>query len=324
MLQQTQVKTVLAYWERWMRRFPTIQSLAKAKPDEVLKLWEGLGYYTRARNLQKTAKILVEQHNGKFPEGFSEILALPGIGRYTAGAISSIAFNQAAPILDGNVIRVLTRLFGIKGDPGGTSTNARLWALAEGLVRLASKAGVAGDRQCSSFNQALMELGALVCTPAQPKCPLCPIIAQCVAQRTGQVKSLPNLRRRMPSTARRFVAVVAESRGRFLVRQRPVGGINAQFWEFPNIELTPNSPPLNETARTILNVTPIVLRPLCVIKHTITRYRITLDAYHASVKRSPRRTVDGGHWLTWDELQPLPFTSAHRKILKVMAPMRAR
>src|SRR5437867_7452581 len=138
MLQQTQVKTVLPYWARWMRALPDIVALAKAKPERIHKLWEGLGYYTRVRNMQKAAQTIVEQHNGKFPQAFEEVLALPGIGRYTAGAICSIAFNQPKPILDGNVIRVLTRLFGIGGNPRERNTNAKLWHLAEQLVEAAA------------------------------------------------------------------------------------------------------------------------------------------------------------------------------------------
>ena len=134
MLQQTQVKTVIPFWERWMRELPTIEAAAKAPSEKIHKLWEGLGYYTRVRNLQKAAQVIVEKHGGKFPENFDDVLALPGIGRYTAGAICSIAFNQPTPILDGNVIRVLTRIFGIAENPKEKKTNARLWQLAEELV----------------------------------------------------------------------------------------------------------------------------------------------------------------------------------------------
>src|SRR6266568_8545139 len=165
MLQQTQVKTVLAYWERWMHALPNIVTLANAKPEKVRKLWEGLGYYTRVRNMQQAARIIMEKDGGRFPENFEEIMALPGIGRYTAGAICSIAFNQSKPILDGNVIRVLTRLFGIAENPREKETNARLWKLAEQLV--SDPLVVHGRRMnaCSQLNQSLMELGALVCAP---------------------------------------------------------------------------------------------------------------------------------------------------------------
>src|SRR2546425_303209 len=155
MLQQTQVKTVIPYWQRWMRRLPDVRALARARPDAVLKLWEGLGYYLRARNLHQAARTIVDQHGGRFPEQFDEVLALPGIGRYTAGAICSIAFNQPTPVLDGNVIRVLTRWFGITTNPREKSTNKKLWELAEQLVVNAAK--LPGKQNCSQLNQALME-----------------------------------------------------------------------------------------------------------------------------------------------------------------------
>ena len=174
MLKQTQVKTVIPYWERWLRELPTIESLASASADKIHKLWEGLGYYTRVRNLQKAAQQIIAEHGGKFPQTFNAVLALPGIGRYTAGAIFSIAFDQPTPILDGNVIRVLTRIHGIKTDPREKQTNAQLWQLAEQLVVAASTiefqprlfpsfANFAASRdipRCSFLNQSLMELGA--------------------------------------------------------------------------------------------------------------------------------------------------------------------
>src|SRR5690348_11113410 len=171
MLQQTQVGTVIPFWQRWMQALPTIGSLARANPAKIHKLWEGLGYYTRVRNLHKAARVIIQQHGGEVPTLYEEVLALPGIGRYTAGAICSIAFNQPQPILDGNVIRVLSRVYGIEGDPREKITNRKLWLLAEELVRAAAQeqqpetCGLSPpSRQpkgrCSSFNQALMELGA--------------------------------------------------------------------------------------------------------------------------------------------------------------------
>src|SRR5438552_2719593 len=157
MLQQTQVKTVLPYWERWMQALPDIESLAKARTETIHKLWEGLGYYTRVRNLQKAAQVIMEIHGGRFPRDFEAVLALPGIGRYTAGAICSIAFNQPKPILDGNVIRVLTRLFGIGGNPRETQVRSKLWEIAHELV-------VEAAQTPALLNQSLMELGALICS----------------------------------------------------------------------------------------------------------------------------------------------------------------
>lgn len=282
MLQQTQVTTVLPYWERWMRALPTIESLAKASPERIHKLWEGLGYYTRVRNMQKAAQFIKQAHGDKFPQAFDAVLALPGIGRYTAGAICSIAFNQPTPILDGNVIRVLTRVFGIRENPREKKINAKLWLLAEQLVTHTSNRQPAiGNRQfptCSHLNQSLMELGALVCTPREPKCDRCPISRHCFAFQKKRVEEFPNLGKRPAATARRFAAFVVESSGKFLVRQRPSGVVNAHLWEFPNVELD-GAPVRPAAAREILGFVPKDLKPLCTIKHTITRYRITVEAF---------------------------------------------
>jgi A/G-specific adenine glycosylase len=384
MLQQTQVKTVIPYWKRWMQELPTVKAAADASPDKIHKLWEGLGYYTRVRNLQKTARQIVEKHDGKFPDNFDDVLALPGIGRYTAGAICSIAFNQPTPILDGNVIRVLTRVFGIAKNPREKKTNAQLWRLAEELVTHAkapstqikgrdsalrcpdaaaqrpyqNQVGRSQNYSCSFLNQSLMELGALICTPRQPQCPVCPVKKLCVAFREDRVGELPNLGRRTAATARRFVAFVVERGGKFLVRQRPAGVVNAHLWEFPNVEIAPNqrsSPAKRDesahyscknsqsrltSAATVqepdleiiraaksLGIEPPTVQPFCTVKHSITRYRITLEAWRVffggsnsvrpkNFKMGRRGTPpsETGVWLTPAQLQPLAFASAHKKL----------
>jgi A/G-specific adenine glycosylase len=317
MLQQTQVKTVLPYWERWMRALPSLEALAGAKPHKLHKLWEGLGYYTRVRNLQRAAQIIVNEHGGRFPQDFEAVLALPGIGRYTAGAICSIAFNQPQPLLDGNVIRVLTRLYGIAGDPRAGRTNARLWQLAEALVVCAAKTGT--RQACSHFNQSLMELGALVCTPQQPECRVCPVAKQCVAYRQGRVDQIPRRPRRVQAVPRRFAAFVAQKDGLFLVRQRPAGVVNAHLWEFPNLELKPGTGDLKSAARRALGARPARLEPLATIKHSITRYRITLEAYRVTGPRGARLDAAAGRWLSKRSLKALAFTSAHKRIVERLA-----
>jgi A/G-specific adenine glycosylase len=328
MLQQTQVKTVLPYWQRWMRALPNIQTLAEARSRRIHKLWEGLGYYSRVRNMQKAARAIVETHDGKFPEDFNAILALPGIGRYTAGAICSIAFNQPRPILDGNVIRVLARLFGLAGDPLESKTNSRLWGIAEQLVlascsnSLPDPAGVDGTDpilDCSAgpaqLNQSLMELGALVCTPREPHCRLCPLTRFCAARKQGRVDQLPSLRPRPHATRQKFVAFVAQKKGQFLVRQRPAGVRNAHLWEFPNIELNSGDSDLKQVARRSLGLSSANLHPLCTIRHSITRYRITLEVFKVTGLHGIRCSLSGGRWLNRRQLFSLPFTSAHRRIL---------
>jgi len=381
MLQQTQVKTVIPYWERWMRELPTIQAVAKASPAKIHKLWEGLGYYTRVRNLQKAAQQIVAQGDGDaenrrrrgnesqtnpkfetpsafarlwqdkhvvsytFPDNFDEVLALPGIGRYTTGAICSIAFNQPTPILDGNVIRVLTRVFGIGENPKEKKTNAKLWLLAEELVVHASHAtrhtSLPKSRTrtrdenedekasaCSHLNQSLMELGALICTPRNPQCQICPVKKLCVAFREDRVVELPNLGKRPAATARHFIAFVIEKNGRFLVRQRPAGIVNAHLWEFPNAE--GNGAGKKDVFKSIFGIAPPVLQPICTVKHSITRYRITLEAFRVQLggrssttpqiprARSARPSENNEVWLTPAKLDSLAFTSAHRKILDAL------
>jgi A/G-specific adenine glycosylase len=340
MLQQTQVKTVVPFWERWMRELPTIEAVAEASPASIHKLWEGLGYYNRVRNLQKAARIIVAQHGGKFPDAFDDVLALPGIGRYTAGAICSIAFNQPTPILDGNVIRVLTRVFGFAKNPKERKTNARLWKLAEELVAHAPRLhSFRGDRRkeahsetgnsqslptpaatitgnCSALNQSLMELGALVCTPRNTQCRICPVKKLCVAFGEHRVEELPNLGKRPAATARRFAAFVVKNNGRFLVRQRPAGVVNGLLWEFPNAEISGGKSSPKLAARNIFGATPVQIEAFSTVRHSITRYRISLEAFVVSLRKLPRKT--GGAWKTPPQIEKLAFTAAHRKILQAV------
>jgi len=338
MLQQTQVKTVLRYWEPWMRALPDIASLAAASPAEIHKLWEGLGYYTRVRNMHAAAKVIMAELDGKFPETFDKILALPGVGRYTAGAICSIAMGLPTPILDGNVIRVLTRLFGITENPRERKTNERLWDLAEQLVLRAEKAcppksksrdhrsrmdsrakrRITSKSPCSQFNQSLMELGALVCKPKNPVCGSCPLGTLCVARKTRRINEIPNLGKRAAASHKRFVAFVVEERGRFLVRQRPPDVVNAHLWEFPNAEIAPGDGDIQKAAVRALGRAPPDLEPLCTIKHSITRYRITLEAFRAPIATTPGQRSFSGNWVRRTQFNKLAFSSAHKRIIQAI------
>lgn len=322
MLQQTQVKTVIPYWERWMRELPDVAALAAAPEQRLLKLWEGLGYYTRVRNLQRAAQHIVATHNGQFPRDFEAVLALPGVGRYTAGAISSIAFNAPTPILDGNVIRVLTRLFAISENPRDKATNELLWHLAARLVEAAAPlthyalriTGLVLSGSCSALNQSLMELGATVCTPQNPQCPRCPVRARCAAHREGRVDELPNLGPRAAATSREFHTFVVEHGGKFLVTQRPAGAVNAGLWEFPNLEVTGQKGAPAASLNQLLQITA-PCEPLCEVRHCITRYRITQRVFRSSLKAKPPSAEKPFRWLALAELHRRPFTSAHRRIL---------
>ena len=318
MLQQTQVKTVVPYWQRWMKHLPNVRALARARPDAVLKLWEGLGYYLRARNLHKASRIVVDRHASRFPERFAEVLALPGIGRYTAGAICSIAFNQPTPVLDGNVIRVLTRFFGITENPRQKETTSRLWRIAQDLVQRASEQERAGERNCSHLNQALMELGALICTVRQPKCPRCPVRNRCVAFGDLRMRQMPSFVKRRPSTPRRFVAFVVERNRRFLVRRRASDAVNGRLWEFPNIEAEGHRADERRIAEGLLGSRVVGVRPLHRVRHTITHHRITTDAYQVEFANRTPRTPANGRWCSLPELRKLAFPSAHRKILEAI------
>lgn len=228
MLQQTQVATVIAYFERFVAALPTINDLAAAGEQDVLRLWQGLGYYRRARNLHAAAKQIVLRYGGQVPRELEALIALPGIGRYTAGAVASIAFGVAAPIVDGNVARVLSRWFAIDRPTDDKFVRDELWRLAGQLVPEGTDAG--------DFNQAMMELGATVCTPRLPKCLTCPVAGLCKANKLGLADRLPAKRSRRQPTGVAFHAVAVESGGRYLYVQRPATGLWAGMWQFPLAE----------------------------------------------------------------------------------------
>ncbi len=337
MLQQTQVATVIPYWQRWMRALPTLASLAKAPPARLRKLWEGLGYYTRVQHLQQAAKQIVRQYDGKFPRDYQALLALPGIGRYTAGALASIAFNQPKPILDGNVLRVLTRVYGIRANPRQARVNARLWQLAEELVvaaaamnfpRARSGARQASSRTrhtavrnrqtkgrwapCSALNQSLMELGAIICKPRNPQCDRCPVRKLCVARQRGIVEQLPNTGRQTTTQIRHRVVFWVQRQGRLLARQRPANGINARYWELPHFELPDKHADWNQTARKLFAIQPQSNRPLWTVTHHITHHRIHAAVFAGKLLR-PSRVF---RWLTAAEVRARAFTGLDRKILR--------
>jgi len=227
MLQQTRVETVINYYHDFMKRFPTVQDLAKASLDDVLKQWEGLGYYYRARNIYKTARLIIEKHKGKFPKTYEDTLSLPGIGAYTAGAILSIAYNQCYPAVDGNVLRVISRVFLIQKDIGHAHTKAKISHIVKALI----PTGKASD-----FNQALMELGAVICLPEHPKCLLCPIRTLCRAFKYEKQDYLPiKTRKTKQRVVHRFVGVIKKGK-KVLMRRRPENGLLAGLWEFPGVE----------------------------------------------------------------------------------------
>jgi A/G-specific adenine glycosylase len=284
--------------------------------------------------MQKAARLIMARYGGQFPATFEDVLDLPGIGRYTAGAICSIAFNQPRPILDGNVIRVLTRVFGIDGSPKEKSVNAHLWHLAERLVESAAasaeisnlKSQISNPRpkisnfksQISNLNESLMELGALICIPRQPNCHICPITRWCVARKQGRTEELPCRTERPVVTRRRFVAFITHRKSKFLVQQRAAGVVNAHLWEFPNVEVSNDAGDPSKAAILIFGSSPSAMEKVCTIRHSITRYRIRLDVYQTAATNRMARQQKNGRWCSRRELARLPFCSAHKKILAVL------
>jgi A/G-specific adenine glycosylase len=310
MLQQTQVTTVLPYYARWMERFPTLSDLATAPEQDVLAAWSGLGYYSRARNLQKSAQMVVEQYGGQLPPEPAQLLKLPGIGRYTAGAISSICFNRPEPVVDGNVARVLSRVFALEADPKSSQGLNELWEIAHALV----------DRESPcDFNQAMMELGATLCSPTRPDCPSCPLNACCKAVATGDATQYPRMAPRPGVTKEVHASAVIERDGAYLLTQRPSTGVWANMWEFPRAECgageSPECAAIRAATEIGLTVTPQSALPP--IRHTVMNKSIGLVGMLVMVEPNE---LDGiaGSWFTPEEAARLPLPSPQRKLLKLV------
>lgn len=314
MLQQTQVATVIAYFGRWLDRFPTVTALADASLDDVLYTWQGLGYYSRARNLHRAAQQIVEKHNGVFPVFFDDVLALPGVGRYTAGAVCSIAGGQDAPIVDANVVRVLCRAFGITGDPKTGETQAALWKLAADLL----PPGNAG-----AFNQAVMELGALVCG-SPPKCERCPVQSECYAFATGTPSALPQFAPKPAFTTETHVSALMERvGGRVCLRQRSLdAGLWAGLWELPRVVVGAGESPGEAATRAALetgfNAVSVSDTPIALVRHGVTTRKITLLAVAVTVSEEAERP--GIAWATpADALEKYALASPQRRLLEQIA-----
>jgi A/G-specific adenine glycosylase len=319
MLQQTQVATVRDYFERFIRKMPTVERLAAADEQEVLRLWEGLGYYRRARQLHLAAKKVVAEHNGELPDDIEALRALPGIGRYTAGAISSIAFGRRAPILEANTIRLLSRLIAFGGDATKSEGQRLLWQVAEEILPLGNVA---------RFNQALMELGSLVCTPTEPRCDECPLRPVCAAHAAGLQHDIPRAKQKRTFTQLHEAAVVVRKNGSVLLRQCGPAERWAGLWDFPRFAVEAEGP-LNVREEIVAKVraqTGIECEPgplVATINHGVTRYRITLDCYVAkrvsgrikSIGRTPNGQGIG--WVTSTQLADYPLSATGRKLARL-------
>jgi A/G-specific adenine glycosylase len=317
MLQQTQVDTVIPYFHRFLDRFPTIEALAAAPLGDVLKLWEGLGYYARARNLHKAAQVIVNERQGEWPHTVEGLLALPGIGRYTAGAIASLAFDVTAPVLDGNVIRVLCRVFAIQRDPKVPKVREELWQLAEALLP-ARERGEAGE-----FNEGLMELGALICTPRNPKCMECPLAKYCEARKLGLQDQLPIKSARKPLPHYDVTAAVIRHRRHILIAQRPFGGRLGGLWEFPGGKVEPGETLpqcLRREIKEELGVRIKVGKPITSVDHAYTHFKITLFAFECELLSGTPQVlqVQDFKWVRMRELEQYAFAKTDLKIIEAL------
>jgi len=312
MLQQTQIKTALPYFDRWMRAFPDIRSVADAHEDKVLKLWEGLGYYSRARNLQKAAKMIMEKYEGRFPDQFEEILDLSGIGRYSAGAITSIGFNQNWPVVDGNVIRVLARLSGFTENTRLPKNVKRFWGWAEQLIP---------KGQARFFNQGMMELGALVCAPKNPKCNDCPLQKICVANRKGIAENLPNRGESQAKISIRVTCAVIRHKGKIFIQKRPNKGLMGGLWEFPGGKTKQGETDQRAIHREIkeeLGVTIKNVKKISRIKHGYTKFDVDLHCFSADLDDGKIRLTAAteGKWVSQKSLKKFAFPAADRKLIE--------
>jgi A/G-specific adenine glycosylase len=313
MLQQTQVTTVRDYFARFVAAFPDVQKLAAAAEIDVLRLWEGLGYYRRARQMHAAAKQLVAERGGNFPHDLDSLQTLPGIGRYTAGAIASIAFDRRAPILEANTIRLLSRLIAFRGEAAAGTGQATLWHVAEEILP---------QKDCARFNQALMELGSLVCTPTDPKCDDCPVATICRAKALSLQHTIPAPKPRKTFTALREAAVIVRKNGSVLMRQCGPTERWPGLWDFPRFELEATGPLFakEEIAHKLSAQTGIACAPGALqktIKHGVTRYRITLECYEAtylSGRVKPGPTTAAVRWFAIRDLASLPLSTTGRKV----------
>ncbi|HLA86315.1 MAG TPA: A/G-specific adenine glycosylase [Thermoguttaceae bacterium] len=316
MLQQTQVATVKSYFERFVRAFPTVQALARAEERRVLRLWEGLGYYRRARQMHEAARAIVQRHGGRFPTDSESVRALPGVGRYTAGAILSIALDAREPILEANTIRLFCRLLAYDGPPHAKEGQAVLWAMAEWILP---------RHNVGRFNQALMELGSEVCRNRSPGCASCPVEVLCEARRRGLQTQLPRPKPKPLMEDRHEAAVLVRRRGRVLLVQCPEGGRWAGLWDFPRFEMTAEheSGRRDELVRRVHETTGLVIalgRRLTTLHHGVTRFRITLDCYEASCTagRLRNREDQAMRWVAPDELAEYPLSTTGRTLSRLV------
>ena len=315
MLQQTQMERGVEYFNRWVNLFPEPRALAAASEQEVLKAWEGLGYYSRARNIRKAAAMMVEQHGGRIPAAYDQLLALPGIGPYTAAAIMAIAFDQSYPVIDANVERLFARLGDVARPVKEKVVQRELHEVLQGLLR---------DASPRDLSQALMELGALVCSPRNPDCAHCPVQGECKALRAGSVALRPVLRPKPKKIEIVMACAIVEHEGRMFIQQRREDDVWGGLWEFPGGRLKNGESPEQAAIRELQEETEIRaadFRPFATVVHHYTRYRVTLHSYFCRAQGRPDPQLHAARqyrWVAFPELEQYPFPSGHRQLIARM------
>lgn len=307
MLQQTTVAAVIGYYQRFLADFPTVEHLAAAPLEAVIDLWAGLGYYARARNLHAAARMLVEDFGGKFPQTVQHLQQLPGVGRSTAGAIAALAFDQRAPILDGNVRRILCRLFALQQPPRSTAAEKQLWQWAELLTP---------QEKVHDYTQAIMDLGATVCVPRNPLCEQCPLNALCRARQLGLELQLPLKQKNKPVPTRHEAALLLEKQGCYLVRRRPVSGLLGGLWEFPTVSVA-DGESAESKLRLLMSDFAVCgeLFSLGSINHIYSHFRLELQLFQLSIDNLPQVAETENRWCPAAELSQLALHGAHKKAL---------
>ncbi len=315
MLQQTRVDTVIPYWERFLEAFPDVKSLADADLEDIYAVWTGLGYYSRARNLKHAAQTIVAEHDGELPESADLLRELKGIGRYTAGAVASIAFDHEEALVDGNVVRVFTRLLGIREESTAKAVIEELWTIASELVR--------GPRP-GDLNQALMELGATLCTSKKPRCLACPVRNRCDAHARGDAEQLPIKKKRTKPKPMRAVAACIERDGKILAVRRPEEGLMAGLWELPGGEIGPKDEAkdrLGEILRNAIGLDVRDTRSVGQIEHVFTHRRLELEIFECRADkgdRVQRNQFQAHRWIRPIELLDLAHAGPTRKAMKLL------
>jgi A/G-specific adenine glycosylase len=314
MAQQTQIATVIPYYDRWIKQFPTIHDVANANEDDIFKAWEGLGYYSRAKNLHKTAKIISKELNGKIPSTVVELEQLPGIGPYIAAAIASIAFGEKVAVVDGNVLRVMTRFFGIKDDIGDQKTKVKIQGRLNQVIK---------PLDPPSFNQGLMELGALICLPKTPQCNQCPINEMCYAKNMNEIEKLPVKKKKPPTPHYTIViGIIKNNDNKLLITKRKKDQLLGGLWEFPGGKVNDSETLDQALIREIkeeVNLDIHSISFLCKVNHAYSHFKITMHAYICQTNQYQNlrlSSADDFRWVTQNQLDQFAFPKANKVVIE--------